>query len=208
MRLLTAEDFWRIVGDDAPAEMWVDPLNATMARFQISTGARQAAFLAQAAHESDAFTAMDESLFYSNPERIRAIFRRHFDALDIDDAWGYINQPERLANRVYANRLGNGDEASGDGWTYRGRGIFQITGRDNYRACGGGIGVDLILRPELLIQPLYACLSAGWFFKVNGCNQLADTGDLDAVTRRVNGPAMLGREDRFSYYDKAMPILA
>jgi putative chitinase len=209
MRLVTLDDLTNVLRDanEEVLAAFVDPLNACMPRFQIVTAARQAAFIAQAAHESSEFSDLDESLYYSNAERVNAIFKRNFDALDVDEAWGYLNQPERFANRVYANRLGNGDEASGDGWKYRGRGLFQITGKDNYAACGRGIGVDLLARPELLLQPQYACLSAAWFFRTHGCNALADLHDIDAITRRVNGPAMLGREERFAYFDKAMEAL-
>jgi putative chitinase len=220
MRLVTLDDLTNVLRDanEEVLAAFVDPLNACMPRFQIVTAPRQAAFIAQAAHESSEFTDLDESLYYTNAERVRAIFKRHadweyghaapgFDPMDVDHAWGYTNQPERFANKVYANRLGNGDEASGDGWKYRGRGLFQITGKDNYAACGRGIGVDLLARPELLLQPQYACLSAAWFFRTHGCNALADLHDIDAITRRVNGPAMLGREERFAYFDKAMEAL-
>lgn len=209
MKTITADDLARILpraNEDVLAS-FVDALNAAMLRFQIVTPARQAAYIAQAAHESSEFTDLDESLYYTNAERVNAIFKKNFDALDVDEAWGYLNQPERFANRVYANRLGNGDEASGDGWKYRGRGLFQITGAANYAACGRGIGVDLLARPELLIQPQYAALSAAWYFKVNGCNALADLHDIDAITKRINGPAMLGRDERFAYFDKALEVL-
>lgn len=190
------------------AEEFIAPLNAAMDRFGITTAVREAAFIAQAAHESSEFTALDEHLYYSDAARVRAIFAKHFDALDVDDAWGYLGQPERFANRVYAGRLGNGSEASGDGWKYRGRGLFQITGKDNYRSCGTGIGQDLIAMPEKLIEPKYACLSAAWFFRVNGCITLADNGEFEAITKRVNGPAMLGQEERLAYFDKGMEVLA
>jgi putative chitinase len=209
MKAITLDDLLRIVpGAKGNAEEFVVPLNAAMEKFGITTPVRQAAFIAQAAHESDEFQALDEHLHYRNLARVRAIFKRHFITMRDADVEGYMNTPEMFASRIYANRLGNGDEASGDGWKYRGRGLFQITGKDNYRSCGTGIGSDLISMPEKLIEPRFASLSAAWYFRVNGCVSLADSGDFEAITKRVNGPAMLGQEERLAYFDKGMEVLA
>jgi putative chitinase len=118
----------------------------------------------------------------------------------------YANNPEKLANYVYAGRLGNGNEESGDGWRYHGRGVIQLTGKDNYANCGSGLGVDLISNPSMLIDPKYAVLSAGWFWNKKGLNALADAGDLDTMTKRING-GLIGLNDRKARISKALSIL-
>ena len=157
----------------------VGALDAAMRRFEIATPARMAAFCAQLAHESGQLQRWTENLSY-RWERLRQVFPKYFpsDA----EARPFDRKPERIANRVYANRMGNGPEASGDGWRYRGRGPIQLTGRDNYRACGQGIGVDLIADPDLLVTPEPGCLAAAWFWARNGLNALADAGDFVTIT--------------------------
>lgn len=185
-------------GDRAGAFLY--PLNAAMAEFGIDTPARQSAFLAQAAHESAQLSALRENLNYS-ADRLIEIFRRRFT---LADAAAYARQPERIANRVYAHRMGNGDEASGDGWRFRGRGIFQVTGRANYAECSRALYNDemLIERPDLLEQPEGACRSAGWFWQSRELNQWADSGDFKILTLRING-GLNGWADRFACYERS-----
>jgi putative chitinase len=121
-------------------------------------------------------------------------------------AQAYANNPEKIANKVYAGRMGNGDEESGDGWAYHGRGLIQLTGRDNYSACGASLGFALLTNPELLLQPKSACLSAGWFWNKKGLNDLADIADYTTMTKRING-GTLGLDDRIAKIQKAKEIL-
>ena len=148
---LTAEQIAKACGCRIErANKWHLPLNDAMAEYGITTPARQAAFLAQVAHESARLGVLEENLNYS-AEGLVKVFPRHFPTLKA--AALYARQPEKIASKVYANRLGNGDEESGEGWLYRGRGLIQITGADNYRACGTALGLDLIASPEKLTIP-------------------------------------------------------
>jgi putative chitinase len=151
--------------------------------FEISTPKRQASFLAQVSIESENLHALEENLNYS-AKGLLATFPTHFHGVDIA---AYARKPEKIANRVYANRLGNGNEASGDGWKFHGRGLIQVTFKDNYRASGEALKLDLLANPELLAEPKYAAQSAGWFWKTHGCNELADHGEFKLETRRING---------------------
>lgn len=203
---------WLIAGGVpvTQARLFAEPLKAAMALFDISTPERQAAFIAQAMIESQSFTKMEENLRYTDPARIARIFRSGFDLdkdqkvdpEEIEFAKGFVRQPEKLANRAYANRNGNGNEASGDGWRFRGRGIFQITGRANYLRVSNGVGLGPVYlhKPELVSQPSDACLTAAYFWQSGGCNHMVDAGNFDATTREINGPAMLHREERHAAF--------
>ena len=190
----------------APAELFADPLAAAVQRFDIASCDQLAAFLAHCIHESQGFTCLEENLRYSNPIRIAEIFRHSFDLNadrrispdEIDFARGFVMQPEKLANRAYANRNGNGGESSGDGWRFRGGGLFQLTGRDNYAAASAALGFDYVADPDLVRKTaVHAALTAGWFWAQAGCNEImADASDFDATTRRINGPGMLGAAER------------
>jgi putative chitinase len=191
---------------DAAADRFLQPLEEAMARFEIVTPARQAAFLAQLAHESNQLRATEENLNYGW-KGLRAVFPKHFrtDA----EARAYERKPERIANRAYANRIGNGPESSGDGWRYRGRGPIQLTGRENYRACGAAIGIDLEADPDRLRDPDAGALAAAWFWGTRGLNALADRGTRQAfrdITRRING-GLNGLEDRIAYWQRACGVL-
>lgn len=190
---------------------WVRPLNSAMARFDIVTAPRMAAFLAQAAHESNQLRWLVERLDYS-PKRLMAVWPRRFPTLARAEA--YAHSPERLANFVYANRLGNGDTASGDGWRYRGRGIFQLTGRGNYRRVGEALGLPLEAEPELLEQPEHAALSAAQFWQARGLNELADDRsddndltDFERICVLVSG-GRTGLATRMAYWEAAKTVLA
>jgi len=178
-------------------------LNMTMFRNDIDSPVRQAMFLSQVAHESGSFRAVVENLNYS-VNGLRSVFGKYFP--DDEIAAQYARQPEKIANRVYANRMGNGDESSGDGWKYRGRGLIQLTGKDNYTAFSLQANNEAIIKPDLVAQPELAAESAGWFWMITGLNRLADTGDVKAVTRRING-GFNGLADREAKYNKLMILL-
>lgn len=186
-----------------------DAINQTLARFGIDTPERAAMFLAQAAHESEGFSRFEENLNYSQQGLLR-VFGHHFSGPD--DAAAYAHQPERIANRVYANRMGNGDEASGDGWLNRGSGAFQITGHDNIQTVLEALGLPG--GPESLRHLPGAVLSAGWFWQQHGLNAAADRGDLDASSDLINlghrtqaiGDA-IGYADRLSWWSRAKSTL-
>ena len=184
------------------AELY-DGFVETFELFDIMTPARQAAFLAQCAHESGNFNAMVENLNYG-AKGLRGIFGKYFPTDEL--ALQYERKPEKIANKVYANRMGNGDEASGDGFRYRGRGLIQVTGKNNYTACGEALGCDLLSEPELLETSPGAVLSAGWFWAANNLNQYADSGDIVTMTKRING-GTIGLEDRIKHYNHALHIL-
>jgi putative chitinase len=185
------------------ADRVLGPLDTAMTRFEIRGPARQAAFLAQLAHESGELRHWSESLNYSW-QRLRQVFPKYFktDA----EARAFDRQEVRIANRVYGGRMGNGPEDSGDGWRYRGRGPIQLTGKNNYRACGAGLGLDLLARPDLLETPETGCLAAGWFWVKNGLNALADAGDFVSITRRING-GLVGLDKRRAFWERAKEVL-
>ncbi len=171
---------------------WARPLSDAAGLNDISTDEREAMWLAQCCHESGGLKYLVENMNYG-PQGLRTTFGKHFTA---EETVSFAHDGKRIANRAYANRNGNGDEASGDGWMFRGRGLLQCTGRQNYSRCGTAIGIDLVTSPELLEQPLYAALSAGWYWRFNGLNLYADSGSFASITRRINGPAMAGQKER------------
>lgn len=179
------------------ATSWVSWLQGTCKAYQINTPMRIAMFLAQIAHESAGLTRLVENLNYS-AEGLMRTWPTRFPTLDV--AQQYAREPEKIANRVYANRMGNGDEASGDGWKYRGRGLIQITGKSNYKEFADAIGEDYVADPDLLRQPVNAALSAGWFWAERSINRVADTGSVEAVTKIINGGThgLADRQRRFA----------
>ena len=184
-------------------QQWLEPLNEAFAKYDISTPARQAFFIGQCAHESNNFRVLEENLHYSATALMR-IWPSRFPNLDVANQ--FAGNAEKIANKVYAGRMGNGDEASGDGYAYRGRGLFQLTGKENYERCGEALGVDLINQPQLLATPHYAALSAGWFWNKKGLNALADSKDYDTMTKRING-GLIGLDDRKAKIAKAISVL-
>ena len=182
-------------------EKWLDPLNQTFIKYNISTTQRQAAFIGQCQHESNNFRTLEENLHYSADGLMRT-WPSRFPSADV--AQQYANNPEKIANKVYAGRMGNTEE--GDGWKFHGRGLIQLTGRENYDNCGKGIGAVLADKPQLLVGPYYACMSAGWFWNKKGLNDLADKRDYPEMTKRING-GLLGLADRIAKIDKAKEIL-
>lgn len=185
------------------AERFVDPLNRALDEFAINTWIREACFLGQIAHESGELRHWEENLNYSATALVKCWPNRFTP----DKAQQYARQPEKIANHVYADRLGNGSEASGDGWRYRGRGPIQLTGRDNYQRAGKALGVDLVAEPDQVAEPEVGFRVAGWFWVTRGLNELADKGDYRTITRRING-GMNGWDDRLGYYARAKVILS
>jgi putative chitinase len=179
----------------------------TAAKFQINTPLRLAHFLAQCGHESGGFRATQENLNYS-AKGLNGIFKKYFPTLD--SALPYERKPEKIANKVYANRMANGSEASGDGYRFRGRGYIQLTGKDNYTQFGKAIGEDILSNPDV-VSGKYALLSAAWFWSKNGLNNLSDGGANDAVvttiTKRVNG-GTIGLPDRIKHFKEYYSLLA
>ena len=189
-----------------PARLFADPLAAACQLFAINSPVRQAAFIAQCSHESARFTILEENLYYRTPERIRAMWPTRVPSLG--DAAKLACSPAALANRVYSGRNGNGDEASGDGWAFRGRGLIQLTGRANYRAATQTPARDYEQHPELVATPGDACITAAHFWATAGCNELADSSQIDAITRAINGPAMAGALERRELFRDAMAAMA
>lgn len=187
----------------AVAAGWLPHIEAAMARFNINTAGRKAAFIAQISHESGRFSRIEENLNYS-ADGLLKIFPRHFTA---DQAASYARKPQAIANRVYAGRMGNGAEVSGDGWRYRGRGLIQITGLNNYKACGNATGLSLVTNPDLLLGLAAAAMSAAWFWSSNGCNELADRDDFAGITKRING-GLNGQADRLALFAQAETVFA
>lgn len=186
------------------ADQWLQPLNDAMARFNINTPQRAAAFIGQCAHESANFGTLTENLNY-RMEALVAVWPRHFPALDV--AAQYHRKPEQIANRAYANRMGNGPEDSGDGWKYRGRGLIQLTGKSNYQLASDALRVDLVANPDAATEPAMAALTAAWFWSKHSLNELADKGNNQLISRRINGGTH-GMEDRLSRTAKALAVLS
>ncbi len=185
----------------------IDAIPDTAARFGITTPLRLAHFLAQCGHESGGFRATQENLNYS-AKGLCGIFRKYFPSVTV--ALQYERKPEKIANKVYANRMGNGNEASGDGWKHRGRGYIQLTGKDNYKAFDATVPEDIMSNPDL-VATKYALASAAFFFKKNGlwaiCDRGADNATVTAVTKRVNG-GTIGLEDRKKHFKEFYHLLA
>jgi putative chitinase len=174
---------------------WFEPLQETFEKYQIDTPKRQACFLGQIMHESGSFKFTKENLNYS-AKALMATWPSRFP--DLETASQFERQPEKIANKVYSGRMGNTED--GDGAKYIGRGLIQVTGKENYTHCGEALGLDLVANPQLLEEPRYAALSAGWFWNKKGLNALADEGtsnSFEVMTKRING-GLLGLDDRKS----------
>jgi len=182
---------------------WIEALNNTFEKYGINTPKRQAAFIGQCMHESGGFKLLEENLNYS-AKALMATWPSRFPTEEMANQ--YARNPEKIANKVYGGRMGNADESSGEGWKYRGRGIKQLTGKENYQRCGEALGVDLVENPELLLEPKYAALSAGWFWNKHNLNDLADKADIETMTKRING-GLLGLDARKAAIAKAESIL-
>jgi putative chitinase len=180
---------------------WEEPLQAAFDKYDINTPRRQAAFLGQCAHESGNFKALQENLNYS-AEGLMKTWPSRFPTKELADQ--YARQPAKIAGKVYNGRLGNTSEE--EAAKYLGRGLIQLTGKENYERCGSAIGVDLVNEPTLLVEPNYAAMSAGWFWNKKGLNELADAQEHGQITKRING-GQIGLDDRIAKTTKALAAL-
>jgi putative chitinase len=185
---------------------WYEALSILLPDYNINTPQRIAAFVAQCAHESGNFMVLKENLNYK-PATLRKIFGKYFPNDQI--AAEYCSRPNRqeaIANRVYANRMGNGDEASGDVWRYAGKGLIQLTGKSNYTWFAASLEIPVEEASEYLLTFEGAAQSACWFWETNNLNQWADKGDIVTLTKRING-GTIGLEDRIKHYEHALHVL-
>ena len=219
---LTVEQLMKATGASRlNAEIFLPFLQGTCKAYDITSPKRIAAFLSQIGHESAGLSRLEENLNYSAtglantwPTRFA---KRDMSGAYLKDAKGnnvptdraklFHRKPELIANAVYSSRMGNGGEESGEGWLYRGRGLKQLTGKNNYTACGRAIGEDFVTEPDKLLLPVNAALSAGWFWGVNKLNALADDENVEEMTRRING-GTIGLKQRVALYQQALPVFA
>jgi putative chitinase len=180
---------------------WLDPINQALKKYALDSNRRIAAFIGQCQHESGNFKFVKENLNYS-AESLMKTWPSRFP--DLDTANQYAHNQEKIANKVYAGRMGNTED--GDGFKYIGRGVIQITGKDNYKNCGEALGLDLLDNPDLISEPNGAVLSAGWFWNKHGLNILADAQDYTNMTKRING-GILGLDDRVMKINKVLDVL-
>ena len=182
---------------------WVDALNETFSRFNINTKNQQAMFIGQCSHECGNFRLLEENLNY-RAETLMKLWPKRFPSLEF--AKQYEKNPRKIANSVYANRMGNRDEASGDGYRFRGRGALQCTGHSTYFHAGKALGVDFVMQPDLVATPKYAALTAGWFWDTHKLNPPADALDYTKVTKIING-GTIGLDDRIKHVQHALAVL-
>jgi len=182
---------------------WVDALNETFTRFQISSPRQQAAFIGQCAHECGNFRILEENLNY-RAATLMKLWPKRFPTQEVANA--YAGNPKKIANMVYCGRMDNRDEASGDGYRFRGRGCIQLTGHANYFHAGKALGVNLVMQPDLVATPKYAALTAGWFWSTHNCNMLAEAGDWNGLTKKING-GTIGLEDRIFRTNHALAVI-
>lgn len=198
---MITEQHLSAAGVKNPGE-WLAAIQSACFEFQINTPEQIAAFIAQTAHESAGYTRLTENLNYS-AEALMRVWPKRFPTKTVADA--FARNPELIANQVYSSRMGNGPVQSGDGWKFIGRGLKQLTGRDNYTRCGNALGFKLVESPEMLLRPVGASRSAGWFWRVNDCGPLADAGEFEKLTKRING-GLIGLEDRKARYDRVLAV--
>ena len=201
--MFTETQLEEILSGNPNIKEWHEALLNILPDYEINTTERIAAFLAQCAHESNGFKAIKENLNYKATS-LRATFPKYFTT--DETAEQYAHNQEKIANRVYANRMGNGNEASGDGYKYCGRGLIQLTGRDNYQAFADSIETPLASIFEYLATFEGAVQSAAWFWETNNLNKFADAEDILGLTKRING-GTIGLEDRVKRYEKAKEVL-
>ena len=224
MAALTIEQLTAIMPRPSVGRLkhYVAPLNATFDRYGIDTPRARAFFLAQAAHESLEFQRFEENLLYRSADRLKQMFRIYRQ----HPKWVYqdVGDARRIGNRVYADRLGNGDFLSGDGFRHRGRGIFMLTGRRNYAKAQKATGFNLLDWPEQLTLPEQGCIVAGWYWNECGLTKLAEEGDWEGITNlkraamyddeddfietteRINGPALVAQKERERYLFTAREV--
>ena len=183
---------------------WVDALNETFARWNISTPRQQAAFIGQCGHECGNFRILEENLNYKAATLMR-LWPKRFPTQEIANE--FAGNPRKIANKVYADRMGNRDEASGDGYRFRGRGALQLTGATNFYNAGKALGMDFWAEPDLVATPKYAALTAGWFWDTHKCNAAAQAQDWTRLTKIING-GTFGLEERVALTNHDIAILS
>lgn len=205
--MITAEQFHHLFPRNPDPQGWTDSMNEVFPTYDINTPQRVAAFLAQCGHESGGWTVFEENLNYS-AKGLNGIFKKYFPTEE--SAKPYERNPEMIANKIYANRMGNGDETSGDGYKYRGRGPIQLTGKANYTQYAKDMFDDwenLVEHPDWVTEDKdFALMSAIWFWNKNKLNNEADIGDIKTMTRKING-GYIGLEDRIAHYNECMQLL-
>jgi putative chitinase len=202
-----------MVSPEQLKKMHIDPsladaFNETFDRFGISTPVQQASWIGQCGHECGNFKILEENLMYRAATLLKLFPRTPKRAWGFtpEEAAAYERQPQRIANRIYGNRMGNRDEASGDGWRFRGSGFLQLTGHANFYHAGQALGEDFVMQPELVRTPKYAAMTAGWFWQTHKLNQYADTRDFLMMTKKING-GTIGLDDRIKHINHALDIL-
>ena len=202
-----------MVSPDQLQQMHIDPsladaFNETFDKFNIYTAPQQASWIGQCGHECGNFKIMEENLNYRAATLLKLFPRTPKRAWGFtpEEAAAYEKQPRKIANRIYGNRMGNRDEASGDGYRFRGSGFLQLTGHSNFFHAGKALGVDFVMEPELVRTPKYAAQTAGWFWQTHNLNQYADTRDFLTMTKRING-GTIGLEDRIKHINQAIAVL-
>ena len=198
----TKSQLAQIIPNNPYLDHWFDAISEILPEYEINTPQRVAGFLAQCAHESGGFRALKENLNYK-AESLTKVFPKYFPSLDIAKA--YAHNQEMIANRVYGGRMGNGDEHSGDGFRYCGRGLIQLTGKNNYTSFAESLEMEVTDVPEYLATFEGAVQSACWFWETNNLNQWADKGDILTMTKRING-GTIGLEDRQKHYSHALHV--
>ena len=183
--------------------VWVDALNETFQRFNILTPIQQASFIGQCGHECGNFKILEENLNY-RAETLMKLWKSRFPTIEVANE--YAKNPKKIANKVYSSRMGNRDEASGDGYRFRGRGCIQLTGHANYFHAGQACGEDFVMQPDLVATPRYAAMTAGWFWNTHKLNQYADSRDFTLMTKKING-GTIGLDDRIRHINHALDIL-
>jgi putative chitinase len=205
--MITAEQFAHLFPRAQDPASWAESMANVFPTYEIDTPHRIAAFLAQCGHESGGWTVFEENLNYS-AQGLNSIFKKYFPTLE--SAQPYARKPEMIANKIYANRMGNGAPETGDGYKYRGRGPIQLTGKDNYRAFAKDMFDDwenLFENPDWVTSDRdFALMSAIWFWNKNKLNVQADSGDIKLMTKKING-GYIGLEDRIKHYNEAIHLL-
>ncbi len=203
-----------MVSPDQLKKMHIDPsladaFNETFDRFGISTPVQQASWIGQCGHECGNFKILEENLNYRAATLLKLFPRTPKRAWGFtpEEAAAYERQPQRIANRIYGNRMGNRDEASGDGFRFRGSGFLQLTGHSNFYHAGQALGEDFVMQPELVRTPKYAAMTAGWFWQTHKLNQFADSRDFLMMTKKING-GTIGLDDRIKHINHALDIIA
>ena len=202
---LTKEQLKQLLPKNPYLDHWHNALSILFPDYEINTPQRMAAFIAQCAHESGGFMVLKENLNYK-AATLRKIFPKYFSTDEMANKYASMpNKQEAIANLVYANRMGNGSPETGDGYKFCGRGLIQLTGRDNYTFFAGSLGISVEEASEYLATFEGAAQSACWFWETNNLNQWADKGDIVTLTKRING-GTIGLEDRIKHYEHALHV--